>query len=202
MCTNGQQMTLDTCYPCTSQRAKNGQTTHILNKNSFPLVQTQFTCVPFIRKLSKIFISLRLVCFYLCYWQCCCANPDLSLSRLFVECRLENRHFVIVLSHCASSPQMCWCLPYALISFPLGQMADIGLQHYFPNTLFVLNCNLFNVPVVTPSNELYWNINSWIEHTLSGFLQWCFLTYSLCRMDRKHTIYGKTSSCELGGQPR
>lgn len=165
MCTNDQKITLDTS--CTFQRAKNGQTPHIPNKNSFPLVQTEFTFVPFIRKLPKIFISLRLVCFYLCYGQCFCVNPDLSCSRLFVEWRLENRHFVIVLSHCASPPPMCWCLPYALISFPLGQMADTGFQHCFPNTLFVLDCNLFNFPVVMPNNELYLNINSWIVHTLS-----------------------------------
>lgn len=55
----------------------------ILNKNRFPLVQTQFTLVPFIRKLPKIFISLRLAWWYLCYWQCFCVNADLSCSRLF-----------------------------------------------------------------------------------------------------------------------
>lgn len=71
-------------------------------------------------------------------------------------CRVEAG--TDILSLClvtASSLWMCWCLPYALISFPLGQMADTGFQHYFPNTLFVLNCNLFNFPVGRPSNELY-----------------------------------------------
>lgn len=83
-----------------------------------------------------------------------CKIPDLSFSRLFVELRLENRHFVIVLSHCSSSPSKCWCLPYALITFPSGQTADVGFKNCFPNTLFVLNCDLFNVTVEMPGNKL------------------------------------------------
>lgn len=102
-----------------------------------------------------------------CHRQCFCVKPDLSCSRLFVEWRLENRHFVIVLSHRTSSPPMCWCLPYALTSFPLGQMADTGFRRCFPNALFVLDCNLFNFPVVMPSNEFCSNKNTWIVHTLS-----------------------------------
>lgn len=82
-------------------------------------------------------------------------EPRLKLFQTVCRVEAGNRHFVIVLSHCASPPPMCWCLPYALISFPLGQMADTGVQHCFPNTLSVLDCNLFNFPVVMPRNELY-----------------------------------------------
>lgn len=76
----------------------------ILNNNSFPLAQTQFTFVPFIRQLAKIFIFSRLVFLPLLLAVLLC-EPRLKLFQTVR--RVENRHFVILLSHCASSAPMC-----------------------------------------------------------------------------------------------